>query len=138
LPEGVNVAIPEDEPHVRALQAVLVGAGLNVGIADAPAGTNPPYVVLWPLVGGLDGSLGDHREVLVLRWQISAVGAGAEQAVQQADRARSALMAGPIAVAGRVVHAPLMLDGQPVRRDDETQPARWVATAQYEARSDPA
>lgn len=130
--------IPQTEPHVRALQQILTATGLAVGIGVAPDNTAAPYVVLYADPGMLEGSVGNPNETLLVTFQISAVGVGGEQALQQADRARAALLAGPPTVPGRSVQPLWLLDSQPVRRDDQVQPPLFVATAQYRMRSDPA
>ena len=126
------------EPHMRAIGAALVAAGLSVGVGEAPS-TDPPHVVVYADPGLTEGSLGRPYDTVVITVQITAVGVGAEQAVQQADLARAVLLTVPApAVPGRYIHPLWVLDAQPVRRDDQVRPALFVATAQYRMRSDPA
>ncbi|HEY9473589.1 MAG TPA: DUF3168 domain-containing protein [Mycobacteriales bacterium] len=130
--------IPEAEPHVAALKQMLVDAGLQVGVGEAPDGVAAPYVVLYPDPGLTSGTLGSLNTILTLSVQVTAVGVGAEQALQQADRARTALLGAGMTVPGRVVHPVRAGDAQPVRRDDGVQPPLWVAIAGYTVVSDPA
>lgn len=135
--------IPEAEPHIRAVQAVLEAAlqALPTPI-HAYIGTRPDAdttcVVIHGSPGDLSGSLGDRFSDLVIPLQLTAVGEGPEQASAYADAARSALLTASLAVAGREVWPPWPTGSQPVQRDDTVQPSLYTATAQYAIKSTPA
>ena len=134
----MTTSIPEAEPHAGALKQLLVDAGLQAGVGGAPDGVAAPYVVLYPDPGVTSGTLGSLHTILTMFVQVTAVGVGAEQALQQHDKARTALLGATVTVPGRVVHPIRGGDAQPVRRDDGVQPPLWVATAGYTVVSDPA
>lgn len=131
----------EARPLVLALVAMLDTALPNtIGIywGGAPANAAAPYAVLYPDVGmesATDRALSDDVPN-DLRFQITSVGASAEQAVLVADKCSTALLTSAPSVAGRRVRPIRQEAAQPVRRDDQST-ALWFATAQYLVRSDP-
>lgn len=131
----------EARPLVLALVAMLDAALPNtIGIywGGAPANASAPYAVLYPDVGMesiADRALSDDVPN-DLRFQITSVGASAEQAVLVADKAKTALITAVPTVSGRRVRPIRQESAQPVRRDDVST-TLWLATAQYLVRSDP-
>ena len=137
------MSVPLDSrPLVKALIAMLengLGEGCPVHWAGAPQDAVPPFVVIYPDSGMKSGF---HRSLTndgpdELRYQITAVGSGPEQALWAADKAAAALLGGVPSLAGRRVWPAVEESSQPVRRDDESTGV-FLATAQYLTRSDPA
>jgi hypothetical protein len=131
------------EPHIRAVQAVLQAAlqqlptPINAYIGSRPdADTN--CVVIHGSPGDPSGPLGDRFADISIPIQLTAVGAGPEQATAYADAARAALLTSPLVVVGRAVWPPWQTASQPTSRDDTVQPPLWIATAQYAIKSNPA
>lgn len=131
----------ESRPLVLALVAMLdAELPSDVGIywGGAPQNKQAPYAVLYPDIGMesvQDRALSDDVPN-DLRFQITSVGASAEQALFVADKANKALLAGVPSVSGRRVRPIRQEAAQPVRRDDNST-ALWLATAQYLVRSEP-
>jgi hypothetical protein len=131
----------ESRPLVLAIVAMLDAALPNeIGLywGGSPQNRQPPFAVLYPDIGvesTQDRALSDDVPN-DLRFQITSVGASAEQALLIADKANTALLTGSPNVSGRRVRPIRQEAAQPVRRDDEST-ALWLATAQYLARSEP-
>jgi len=131
------------EPHIRAVQAVLEAAlqALPTPI-HAYIGTRPDAdqtcVVIHGSTGDLSGPIGDRFADITVPIQLTAVGVGPEQASAYADAARVALLTSPLTVTDRAVWPPWQTASQPTQRDDTVQPPLWIATAQYEIKSNPA
>jgi len=136
-------SIPQAEPHIRAVQAVLEAA-----LQDLPTpihayiGSRPDAdttcVVVHGSPGDLSGSLGDRFADISIPIQLTAVGEGPEQATAYADAARAALLSSALVVVGRSVWPPWQTASQPTLRDDTVQPPLWISTAQYSIKSNPA
>lgn len=133
------------EPHIAA---VVLAADTALQALTVPRhaynGTRPDTdtacAVIYGSPGLASGPLGDRFADLQIEFQVTAVGAGPEQALYIADVVKAALLATPPPpVAGRAVW-PLWQPAppQPVRRDDTVQPALYIATAQYVIKSNPA
>lgn len=123
--------------HVDAVTAALTAQGLTVYLGGAPAGQSAPYCVLYPDPGmPVRASLADDRVNFITVVQITCVGTTAEQALNYADRASSALSA-PLPVTGRTAWRPEHLDGMPVQRDDDVTPPVFYAVGRYRLRSTP-
>lgn len=135
--------IPQAEPHIRAVQAVLEAAfeqlptPIHAYIGSRPD-ADTTCVVIHGSPGDLSGSLGDRFADVSIPIQLTAVGEGPEQATAYADAARSALLTASLAVTGRAVWPAWQTASQPTQRDDTVQPPLWIATAQYEIKSTPA
>jgi hypothetical protein len=135
--------IPEAEPHIRAVQAVLEAAlqllptpiHAKIGQRDD---AETKVVVIHGSPGDLSGSLGDRFSDIVIPIQLTAVGEGPEQVSAYADAARSALLGASLTVTGRKIWPAWPGASQPVLRDDTVQPPLWIATAQYAIKSTPA
>lgn len=123
-------------PHVDGLLALLTAAGLTVYDAEAPAGAPDKYAVLYSDPGTPAGALGDRHRMLLLGFQVTAVGRTRVQAAWVADKARVTLLTQVPAVAGRVVQ-PLWQVGQPppIQRDDDVQPPLYYQPISYQMRS---
>jgi hypothetical protein len=129
----------ESSPLVVAIIAQLetaIGDG-NVHWAGAPRDEAPPFAVIWP-DAGMESPF--HRSLTnqapnELRFQITSVGAGPEQAQWVADRTAEALLSTVLVVSGRRCWPTVREGSQPVRRDDDSTDL-WLATAQYLTRSD--
>jgi len=136
-------SIPQAEPHIRAVQAVLEVAlgqlptSINTYIGSRPDDVKN-CVVIHGSPGDLSGSLGDRFADISISIQLTAVGEGPEQATAYADAARAALLTSPLVVVGRSVWPPWQTASQPTLRDDTVQPPLWISTAQYEIKSTPA
>jgi hypothetical protein len=129
------VTAPAVLPHVDAVQAALVGAGLAVGLGGAPVPAVSKYVALYPDPGqSVSESLADRRTDVMLMVQATCVGPTAEQALWVADKVRSAL-AGVLTVDGRVAWRPEELGGPPVSRDDDVTPPLFYVPIQFQIRS---
>lgn len=122
-------------PHLDAMQAALVGAGLAVGLGGAPVPAADRYVALYPDPGqAMSESLADRRTDVAVMVQVTCVGPTAEQALWVADKVRGAFF-GDLAVEGRVSWRPEELGGPPVSRDDTVTPPLYVLPVQYRLRS---
>jgi len=136
-------SIPQAEPHIRAVQAVLEAALQQLPTPiHAYIGTRPDADVTCVVVHGSpgdpSGSLGERFADIVIPIQLTAIGTGPEQATAYADAARAALLTSPLVVVGRAVWPPWQTASQPTLRDDTVQPPLWIATAQYAIKSTPA
>jgi hypothetical protein len=142
------VRIHQTRPVTAAIIAALRAEGLAVGNAEQPPGsgwqntpgtsTHVAYVVVYPLAGGsLDGSLADGQEDAEALYQLTCVGASAEQAEWVADAARASLLGASLTVPGRSVPL-IIIDtlGGSVR-DDNTQPPVWWIADRYSVRTTP-
>ena len=134
------MTVLESRPLVNAILAMVDAALPNtIGIywAAAPQDADPPYAVLYPDTGmesTADRALSDDVPNDLL-FQVTSVGATAEQAALVADKVATALLTTTPVVSGRRVR-PIRQEGsQPARRDDEST-ALYFATAQFLARSE--
>lgn len=125
-------------PLVQALMA-MVDAGTDFPhyLAGAPRDEVGRFAVWYPDTG-IQSAV--HRNLVndgpdELRFQVTSVGVGPEQAMWVADRVSSLLLAGTPTVAGRRVWRTVEESSQPVRRDDDTT-GLWFCTSQYLTRSD--
>jgi hypothetical protein len=136
----VTTPLPSS-PLVTALLELLraeFGDLAPVYDSGAPREAVPPYAVLWPDTGiesAIDRALNDEVPN-DLRYQITSVGTGPEQARWVADRANDALLTTIPVVTGRRVRKALREGTQPAQRDDDST-GTYFATAQYLTRSDP-
>ena len=92
--------------HVDAVIARLESeTGRSCGNAQAPETATPPFMVLYPLPSAeRDGSLKNYDELQTWTFQITSVGATAEQCMWMADEARQALIGvDTITVTGRAI-----------------------------------
>ena len=97
-----------------------------------------PYAVLWPDTGvesPIDRALNDEVPN-DLRYQVTAVGDGPEQAAWVADIAAGVLLTTAPTVSGRRARVAQREGAQPVDRDDDST-GLYFSTAQYLTRSDP-
>lgn len=129
-------------PLVEALLELLrdaVGDEVPVYWAGVPRDVPGPFVVVYP-DGGIESPVDRALDDSVpndLRYQVTSVGLGPEQAAWVADRTATALLTTTPTVAGRRVRKALRESSQPVRRDDDST-GLFFGTAQYLTRSDPA
>jgi hypothetical protein len=131
------VAAPDIKPHLDAITAALVGAGLVVGDGIAPASIPPSgiYVVLYADPGqSMRESLADQRTDFLLGFQLTCIGPTAEKARWAAQRVRMALHA-PLTVSGRTAWRPEEQGGPPVQRDDDVSPPLFFLPVQYTLQS---
>jgi len=122
-------------PHMDAVQAALVAAGLTVYVGGAPTGstwtTADKFAVLYADPGmAVRESLADRRTDFETTIQITCVGGSAERALWVADKVRAALSV-PLVVAGRTSWRPEDLGGPPVARDDDVTPPLFFVPVQY-------
>jgi hypothetical protein len=132
----------ETSPVIAALLA-MVEAALSgnppLYYADSPRDAEGKYAVLYPDVGRKSQQ---HRNLLndgphELRYQITAIGVGPEQAVWVHDAIAVTLLTNVPVVAGRRCWPASQEAAQQVRRDPQSTDY-WVATSQWVTRSDPA
>jgi hypothetical protein len=98
-----------------------------------------PYMIVYPLGGGFDGTIGDPDDDASLQWQVTCVGETREQAEWVTDLAIAALVGQPLAIAGRYVPRVELDDAAGgVRPDDSVQPPVFIATPRFTAWSTPA
>jgi hypothetical protein len=133
------VAAPDIKPHVDAITAALVAAGLAVGDGGAPPAASIPstgiYVAMYADPGqSLPESLADSRTDFALAFQITCVGPTAEKCRWATQRARQALH-GQLIVAGRTSWRPEELGGPPIQRDDDVSPPLYYLPVQYRLQS---
>jgi hypothetical protein len=139
--------------HTAAVLATLEAAAAatiaEVGDAQQPAGASwqgqpghsqfVPYMVVYPLGGPFDGTLGDPDDDADLQWQVTCVGETREQTEWLADLCIGALVGKPLTVAGRAVQRVQLDDAAAgVRADDTVQPTVFIATPRFRALSTPA
>lgn len=124
-------------PHDLAVVTALQTIGKPVGFAEAPAGalegvrlrTGPDYMVLYPLNGQRDGSLGDPYTDAELIYQVTVVGRLASGARLLLDNIESALLG--VSITGRAVLQVIPEDTGAVRPDTSVTPAVFVATPRF-------
>jgi hypothetical protein len=138
------------DPHVTGEQTLLdaaLPAAVGVHIGGAPPGATPPYLVLYfdagavhGLVGDeLLGTLGDRHRDLLTEFQVTAVGATAQQAQELASQARVVVLTQQPTVAGRVVSPAWQVPGGPrVAPDYDLTPPLFYLPVIYQRRSGPA
>lgn len=128
---------PQVLPHVDAVEAALVAAGLTVYVGGAPLASTDGYAVLYPEPGqAVRESLADARTDFSGLVQVTCIGKTAEQALWVADKVRAALAA-PLSVEGRVSWRPEDLGGPPLARDDDVTPPLYFVPVQYRLQSIP-
>lgn len=105
-------------PHIAALTALLVEAGLTV-VSGGQGTPVPPCVVLWPAPGEPDaGSLADPTSDLIVEVTTVACGTTVDQALWVSDKVTWTLLRAVPAVAGRTTHPITFVDRTSVARDD--------------------
>lgn len=128
---------PDTKPHVDAVMAALMGAGLTVGDGGAPSAIPATgiYAALYFDPGqSFAESLADQRSDFALSFQVTAVGPTAEKCRWATQRIRAALHA-PLTVAGRTSWRPEELGGPPIQRDDDVSPPVYYLPVQYRLQS---
>ncbi|MFD5675615.1 hypothetical protein [Streptomyces sp. NPDC127040] len=131
------MAAPDIKPHVDAIHAALVAAGLAVGDGVAPAAipSTGIYAVLYCDPGqSLTESLADERTDFVLGFQVTVVGPTPEKVRWASQRVRAGLH-GALTVAGRRPWRPEEQGGPPIQRDEDVSPPLWYLPIQYELKS---
>lgn len=139
MTRSVVALLPHDLAVIDAVEAI----GKPVGFAEAPAGalegvrtrTGPDYVIVYPISGVRDGSLGDPFTDADLVYQFTCVGRLASGARWLVDRIETALLS--LAITGRVVTQVVPEDGGQVRPDEDVDPAVFVATPRFRISSVP-
>lgn len=129
-------------PHAIGIRNLLLAqlpAAVKGEIGGAPAGASPPYWALYPDPGTPEGTLGDRHRDLLMEFQVTVVGSGAEQVLDVAGRVRTVLLTQLPTVAGRVVQ-PLWETptGERVRRDNDVNPPVWYLPLIFQMRTEPA
>ena len=138
---------------VKTLLETELGAGL-VGYGVKPSGTavgwqttgtptpSTPfkgYAVIFPGQTGPTDSPADATSWdAVQGWQVTCVGASAEQADAIRDRCREALMGVRLTITGRAASATELADSTNVQRDDDVTPPLFYAVDRYRANTYPA
>lgn len=141
--------IPQLAPHSTALVTELEVTGLPVGRGQKPDGagwqgsagqsTFVAYLVLHAIPGGtLDGSLAEPDDDLAGIWQVTAVGATAEQCELAADAARTRLLTVAPTIAGRFVMRLYVEALSGVRPDTTVVPTVFISTDQFRLATTPA
>lgn len=128
-------------PHLQGARDLLDGqlpAAVRISIGVAPTGA-PPYAVLYVREVTAEGWLGDRYRDLLVEFQVTCVGTGPEQAMDVADKSRTALLTQTPTVPGRVVQ-PLWQEptGEPLLRDDDVTPPLYYLPLIFRMRSEPA
>lgn len=122
--------------HAKAVADILTAAGVKAGMDGEGLGV-PPYVVAYVDPGRPDGyPFARDRSVTVTIHTVS-VGAGAEQAMKMAGKARDALLGVVPTVTGRNCQPIFWLDGQPPAANRDLDPPVFEVTAQYRFTSQP-
>lgn len=119
--------ITTSRPHSAGVLAALETTGKPVGDGVAPDGAAPPYTVLYDIPGGsIDGTMGDPDADAIWAYQVTSIGATADQARWMADKNTVALSGGTeldpvvLAVTGRRVKRNERVGGPGgIRRDDD-------------------
>lgn len=139
----------QHRPVTAAIVAALTSAGLTVGRGEKPTAggwqgqagdsTFIPYVVVYGLGGGdLDGAIDYGAEDGTVRYQLSSIGATAEQAEWVADASRIALLAASLAVTGRRLSHLDFYDLGAALRDDQQQPPLFQVAERFSVMTTPA
>ncbi|MGZ4638676.1 MAG: hypothetical protein ACXV2J_06420 [Actinomycetes bacterium] len=126
--------------HTAALLAAVEAAWPRVSLVQVSGDRTLPYAVVYPLGSGLfDGSLtaGDEQADVWPLWQVTSVGAGAEQAEDLRDRIRAALLGQYLLVDGRKVGPIRLEDEQPVQLDTDVTPHVQYAVDRFRVYSTP-
>lgn len=133
---------PKVERHVAAIVDLLrdgLPDNVSVDLTDAASGARPPYLVVHPDAGDVARDrLCGERANLVLRFELEAVGAGAEQALWVLDTARALVLGVRPTVAGRTCAPVTQIDGSTLFRADALQPPTYVIDAVFRLFSQPA
>ena len=109
-------------------------------VAGTPTSTTPfrGYAVVFPGQTGPTEGPADARSFDARQgWQVTCVGATAEQADAIRDRVRGALLGARLSVIGRWFDPVDLSDSSNVARDDDVSPALFYAVDRYTARSTP-
>ncbi len=133
------------EDHTQALLAALNTTTLVVGDGEAPRNVDkseipPPYIVLYPLVGGdQSGPLSDSQVDVILPYQITAVGTTRQQAQVALDIARDVMKKENITIPNRSVMDLRLLNpiSGHIRDDDLPNPLHY-GYDRYELETTPA
>ena len=137
----------QTRPLTAAIVATLTAAGLTVGRGEKPTAGGwqddcttvfTPYVIVYSLGGELDGAIDYGAEDGTIRYQLSSVGATAEQAEWVADAARLALLAATVSVSGRRLGHVDFDDLGGTVRDDRQQPPLWQVAERFAVMTTPA
>lgn len=138
--------LAEPRTHTDAVIGLLEDAGLLVGDAEAPDGPHgwadapdsaafTPYVIVYPLLRTLDGSLGCPYDDADLAWQVTCVGESRAQAEWLEHTVDESLIGSHPTVDDRAVVQVRHDGGAGPRRDDTRQPPTFISTPQYRATS---
>lgn len=133
------------EDHTAGILAALNTTTLVVGDGVAPRGAgkaelDPPYIVLYPLVGGsFDGPIDDSQADVVLPYQITSVGITRSQCQVALDIARTVMKRESITITGRRVRDVRLINpiSGVVRDDDLANPLHY-GYDRYEVDTTPA
>jgi len=113
--------------HTDAVQA-LIGAQVTCYMAEAPNNPTYPYAVLYADQGlGRRSTLAPDTTVRMVTFQTTCVGEGSEAAQWAADKVRAAVEDVQPSVSGWSCGPVQHLASQPVRRDDDVDPAVFYA-----------
>lgn len=133
--------LPHDLAVIARLQTI---AGSHpVGFGAAPEGayeavrlrSGPDYMILYPLNGTRDGSLGDPFTDADLVYQITCVGRLADGVRWLVDQIEPALLGAT--VAGRTIVQVIPEDAGQVRAELDVSPPVFLATPRYTLQSVP-
>lgn len=144
----MSFTVVQRGPETDAVLALLGGVVLT-GDGVKPAGGGfanedstgdfTPYVVLYPTITPLiDGPVGDPFADTLAEYQVTAVGVTGVQARWGADKAKAALLAQTLAVAGRFVQLVEWTGGQATARDDDVTPPLFYCVDLYQIATSPA
>lgn len=118
-------------PHIAAVRALLVAAGLTVQLGGDGEPV-APCVVLWPSPGEpAAGSVADPVGDLVVELTATAVGSTPDQALWVSDRVTTTLAQAVPVVAGRSCRPMWQTWRAPLARDDDSTPPTWFASTRW-------
>lgn len=116
--------------------------GITGVTAHLSVGTTPPSprsVVVHPIPGRPDGSLGNPDDRVQVEFQTTSIGATPEQALWTHDLVAARLTRGTVTWTGHVTDPiwPVPGSQQPVRRDDDLATPLFYVTCSWVARIQP-
>lgn len=127
--------VHDAQPFYAAIVTRLTAfTGKNIGLAEAPAVTTPPYAVVYPRDDErTEGPLDDPTQVTVREFQVTCVSNGVDGAMVMQRLARSALHGHIPTVAGVGTTPIELVAGSGITRDDSVQPPLWYSTDIFNA-----
>jgi hypothetical protein len=130
------MSLPALREHTAAVITRLQALGLAVGDGEAPSGTAPPYVVVYPITGGQSrGVLSALHDDAELVYQVTCVGTTRLQAQWLEDKAMG-LLAG-FTVSGRSIARVDVENYGGLFRDDTKSPPVYTTVPRFRVLTTP-